>query len=403
VSKQNNSFVWWITALFLGVRLVLLTSLPLDGLRGFGDLVHFYRLAGMGWPILDYWVEFPPLFPFLSRLLYLTASGREHIYDYLLVLILSVVQAGSLAVFILLAQKMYSFQEGERRSWVYFAVLICLSYGWWYFDPISVLFTLLGILWMLKGQDVRAGFALALGTLTKFFPAFLLPVVWRYRPNRQAVIVSSLTVGITIIVYAALYLFSPAYTAASLRSQVAKGSWETVWALVDGNFNTGNFGPESERYNPSMAHNLQGNPPRIPTYLTLLPFLAFGGWLLWKARIDSPHSAIAFLGLTWCIFLLWSPGWSPQWVLYLLPLILLTLPFREAILTAILMVFINVLEWPVLLSRGYTWGLWLTIPVRTLVIVLLGYLWYRQVIPGRDGAEYIPTDLISSPKVNSQN
>jgi hypothetical protein len=152
-----------------------------------------------------------------------------------------------------------------------------------------------------------------------------------------------------------------------------------------------------------MAQNLQGNPPRLPSYLTLLPFLAFGGWLLWRARIENAHSAIAFLGLTWCLFLLWSPGWSPQWVLYLLPLILLTLPYREAALIAILMVFINVLEWPVLLSRGYTWGLWLTVPLRTLLILLLGYIWYRQVIPNPLRSSYMPVGLLPSPELSSRS
>ena len=88
---------------------------------------------------------------------------------------------------------------------------------------------------------------------------------------------------------------------------------------------------------------------------------------------------IAFVGLTWCIFLLWSPGWSPQWVLYLIPLILLTLDDRNAVLMTIILVLVNLLEWPVLLSRGYQWGLLLTIPLRTLMLILLAWLWYQQI------------------------
>jgi hypothetical protein len=88
---------------------------------------------------------------------------------------------------------------------------------------------------------------------------------------------------------------------------------------------------------------------------------------------------MAFLGLTWCLFLLWSPGWSTQWVFYLLPFILLALPEREALLFALTLVFINLLEWPVLLSRGYNWGLWLTITIRTLLIVLLAVAFWQEV------------------------
>jgi hypothetical protein len=94
-------------------------------------------------------------------------------------------------------------------------------------------------------------------------------------------------------------------------------------------------------------------------------------------------SFIAFTGLTWCIFLIWSPGWSPQWVLYLIPFILLTLDERHAILMSFILILVNLLEWPVLLSRGYPWGLMLTVPIRTLVMFLLAWLWYQQVFSKR--------------------
>lgn len=396
VPKRKS--LWKIPALFLAARLILFVAMPLEGLRGFGDLVNYYHVSGLGWPFLEYWVEYPPLFPWLSRGLYLVSAGQEHIYDYLLVLVLSCFQAATLAVFYLIAKMIFPPGQVESRTWVYFAILICLPYGWWYFDPIPELFMALGIYYMLNRQDLRTGISLALGTVAKLFPVLILPSIWRSRPRRPAIIVTSLTIGITILAYAVFYLSSPELTDASLRSQSEKGSWETVWALVDGNFNTGNFGPLPERYNPAMAQKPQGNPSRLPSYLTLIPFLALGGWVFWHARLNHPLSLIAFIGFTWCVFLVWSPGWSPQWVLYLLPLVLLTLPTREAILMAILLVFVNVLEWPVLLSRGYSWALWLTIPVRTLLLILLGYIWYRQMTPGKVGFAYQPAGLLPSAK-----
>jgi len=45
----------------------------------------------------------------------------------------------------------------------------------------------------------------------------------------------------------------------------------------------------------------------------------------------------------------------------------------------IILILVNILEWPVLLSRGYQWGLWLTIPLRTLVMLLLTWLWYQKI------------------------
>jgi hypothetical protein len=166
-----------------------------------------------------------------------------------------------------------------------------------------------------------------------------------------------------------------------LRSQAAKGSWETVWALLDGNLHTGNFGPEAERLDPAAAAVPRGNPPRINAWVSLLAFGALGLALYWKAPISQSDSlaALHFTGLTWVIFFLWSPGWSPQWALYLLPLILLTLPERLAPLLAALIVLVNLLEWPLLLSRGMFSSLPLTILLRTALFILLGLLWWQEL------------------------
>ncbi len=375
-----NRSQWLLPSLFLFARLILLLGQTPDSLRGYGDFVHFYRLAQMGRPFLDYWVEFPPIFPFFSRLILSLAGGRQHVYEYLLALGLSVLQAGSLHLFIRLAQDHLPEGEAERRAWVYFSLLVPLAYSWWYFDPLAVFAMLLGIYWMLKGKDVRAAVALALGMLTKWFPVLALPAAWRLRSVREAFRVTLISAGLVLLVWGLLYLRAPQMTLASLVSQVQKGSWQTLWALIDGNFGTGNFGPELERLDPALARVPQGNSARLPSLLTFVVFVGLGGLAFLRDRRPlSPLGAISLTGFAWSLFLLWSPGWSPQWILYLLPLILLTLPFRLAVLLSALLLIINLLEWPVLLSRGYFDGLWITVPIRTGLFVLLAVLWYRQL------------------------
>jgi hypothetical protein len=275
---------------------------------------------------------------------------------------------------------------------MYTVLTVGLMFGWWYFDPLAVLFTLLSIYFIVTGRDIPAALAVAAGILVKFFPILILPAVWLFLARRRAIKLTLIALVTASLVYLGFYILSPDYTIASLLSQINKGSWETIWALVDGNFNTGNFGPLVERLNPELAFGSQGNPARISPKLTLIVFLAIGAWIFIRSRVDSTISFIAFVGMTWCIFLIWSPGWSPQWILYLIPLILLTLEEREAILMTIILILLNLLEWPVLLSRGYQWGLFLTVPLRTIILVLLAWLWYRQ-IPGKKSYSVKTTNL----------
>ena len=370
-----------IPLLFLIARLVLLLSLPDGGLVGYGDHWNFFAQAELGWPFFQFWTEFPPVFPFLSTIIYQAVSGREHAYQYLLAIILSLAQAGSLAVFLKLAIQLYPQSASDRRAWVYAILLIGLGYGWWYFDPLAVLAMLLGLYYLLQAKDKRAGLAAGVGVLIKWFPVFLLPLAWRLRPPRKALVFTLTSLLIIGLVFGVLWLLSPEFTAASMQSQVQKGSWETVWALLDGNLGTGNFGAENLRTDPATAVLTSRSPARVSPWLTILPFLALGAWLFWRLQSPERRSAIAFLGVTWCLFLLWSPGYSPQWVLYLLPLILLALPERLGFLMAVSLVIINLLEWPVLLSRGYFWALPVIIPIRYILTILLTIEFWKVCRP----------------------
>jgi hypothetical protein len=225
--------------------------------------------------------------------------------------------------------------------------------------------------------------------LVKFFPALGLIIAWRVLPWKKALWISGVTLGAGILVYGGLWLASPRFTLASLRSQGSKGSWETVWALVDGNLATGLFGPEVERLNPALAGVARGNSARIPAWITLIVLGGIGLWGFFKARGENDLQRLALLGWCWSLFLLWSPGWSPQWLLYLLPLILLVLPERRAVLVALLWVLVNLVEWPLLLSRGMFWSLYLTVPVRTLLLVLVAALFYAEMTRKRQVQDQI--------------
>jgi hypothetical protein len=152
-----------------------------------------------------------------------------------------------------------------------------------------------------------------------------------------------------------------------------------MWALLDGNDTTGNFGPISDHFDAAKAGQPVNNPARIPSWLTIIPFGLFGLYVLTRPRVlaDAKLDAVIFTTFTFIIFLLWSPGWSPQWQTFLIPLLLLSFPERRAVLFIIALGFIGFLEWPVMLSRGLNHLLPITIVARTLLLVLIAFELYK--------------------------
>jgi hypothetical protein len=119
----------------------------------------------------------------------------------------------------------------------------------------------------------------------------------------------------------------------------------------------------------------------------LITFLLFGGvglYLMVRVRGKEMITGVAFIGATWSSFLLWSPGWSPQWILYLLPLVLLAIPFQRAVMISLCLVLISILEWPILLSRGLFDLMWIPVMLRTFIIILVFFEMARIAISSSD-------------------
>ncbi|MFO8037140.1 MAG: hypothetical protein R6U57_10990 [Anaerolineales bacterium] len=376
--KQFKNNVWFLFAL---TRLVLFLSLPLEGVRGYGDYWNFYHIADLGWPFLDHWVEFPPIFPLFSRLVYLVAGGKQHAYEYLLAFLLTGIQAGNLYIVGKIGDEVYPREETQKRILIYFALLVGLFYGWAYFEPLAVMPMLLGIYWLLIGKEKAAAVILGAGGLVKWFPLLVIPAIWKRRSVKKAFLLTLITLSVVVAVWGGLYLLSPDMTRASLASQWNKGSWETVWALVDGNLRTGNFGSQIDRKLPQTAFQTLANPPVIPSWLTLIIYGGLGLWVFFRCKIKTEKDLLSFIGLTLVIFFLWTPGYSPQWVLYVLPFTVLLLPLERSTLFSLTMVLVHILEWPILLSRGWFDSLWVIIPLRTLSYILLGIMFWEAIRP----------------------
>jgi hypothetical protein len=366
-----------ISVFFIFSRFVLLLASPLDGLRGYGDFLHFYSLATLpGWPYIHYWVEFPPIFPFLIAG-FARITTQEHVFDYLLFLLLTFCDLINIFLFSRLSARVSGEGKNIPTVFIFAGVLMTLPYCWWYFDSLTVLFLLLSLELLLKDRTFLSGLAVGFGILTKFFPAIVLIAVWFQVDWKKRLISLGAALIVVFTCYGALWAASPEFTRAGLLSQGSKGSWETVWAMLDGNYRTGNFGPVENRLDPNAAYQTQGNAALVHPWISFIIIAGLGLWGLTQVKAKNLQGYLAVMVWVFALLFLWSPGWSPQWVLYLIPLVLLVFPLRKAILMGGALITVNLLEWPVMLSRGYFSTLPLTIGLRTVILILLAILAFQ--------------------------
>jgi hypothetical protein len=378
LDSGSKEFPWRLPALvLLGIRLLTLAALPFEALVGYGDYRHFYNLAQMavegggGLPFIGHWVEFPPIFPFLSVVIYRLCAGRFHTYASALAVLMLVFDLGNLWIFTRLARRHLSESQAKLAVWLYLGFLVVPAFGWWTFEPMAVFWMLLTLLAISERKPMWAGVAAGLGFLTKLFPILSLAVAWAFRPWRRALVATAVAVGIVAIVLGSLFLASPEMTGASLGSQFSKGSWETVWALVDGNLKTGLLGSLEERADPMLAFQPRGQPAVVPHWIPTLVAAAAVFLAIWCVRRRSDQEIMCFLTFLFCVMLLWSRGWSPQWLAHLIPLLLLTFSVQRALYLGFGLALVALLEWPVLLSRNRFDLLWLPVVLRTFLLLVI--------------------------------
>ncbi len=355
--------------LFVAFRLMLLMvyqpfiiSGVERGVTAGGDYSTYYQIASLsdtvGAPFRDWWSEFPPIWSFATVALYqLAGSNNYTTFSMLLGILVIAFDAGNLILIRKIGAHLYGSNTGIALGWIYAVMLAPLVFTFWDFEPVVAFFLLLGLWWLLTKQETRSALAIALGALTKFTPALLLASVWRFRQRTHALRYTAVVVGLFALVYLPLFLQNAPMTLPSLTAQFNKASYQTVWALLDGNYRTGNFGPLADRTDPALASVIQGNPAVIPGGLRLVVAGAIGLWIFTRTRRFDDRGLVAFTAVTVLIFFLQAQGWSPQWLVQIIPLVLLCFPTRNGVLMVLLLSLVTFAEYPFLFIRtGDTGG-----------------------------------------------
>jgi hypothetical protein len=391
-----------LVILFVAFRLMLMMvyqPLMIDGIeRGVGaggDQTYYYELASYSrdglLPFRDWWTEFPPLWPYLSVTVYqlLGANANYTGYAMFMGMIMLAFDTGILILLRKIGTRLHGANTGMTLAWIYAVTFAPMVFLWWTFETIVAFFFLLGLWWLLSGREVRSAVAITLGALTKFTPALILGAVWRFRSANRALRYSALVVGLFALVYVPLFAQSVEYTLPSLTAQFGKASYQSVWALIDGNLTTGIFGAAEAHLDPAFAATSTGNSARVPSVIRLALAAAVGLFVYARTRRFDDKGLVAFTAITLLIFFLQAQGWSPQWLVQIIPLVLLCFPTKNGVLTVVMLSILTFVEYPMLFIRtGDTGGVItgaLLMPyvvivlARTSILVLLCVALYRRL------------------------
>jgi hypothetical protein len=421
--------------LAVGFRLIALFLVRFGGaVPDWSDFAFYHELAALAaqgfLPDIHFWVEYPPILPWIAvaafRFSQLMPPWPQPLFwfDLFMSAVLSVGDAAAIIAIDRLGDAVWGRPAGRRSAAIYAAMFVpaWALLAWFDTLPTSCLLVSLAFIVCrsnsrslaepdLDGQSpgsisrlttrraALAGFAAGSGFMLKIFPVLALPAAlvvggkprsaaqepasrsamsWfvqdpRTRSTAIAIGAAALT-GIAIVL--PLYASSHDMIFASFRNILARGSWESPWALLDGNTGTGLVAALRDRlfFTDSSAW---GTPQRFPALwwtTALLSGVVFVWRLLAARRLGTPRAAVALTGFGITLLLLLSRGFSPQFILWVLPFVVLFLPGVDGAILAVVLTFNNLVVEAYLYATLFQQAFWLldvAIAVRTLILIWL--------------------------------
>ena len=385
---------WLVLALFTTLRgLSLLLLRPGGFIRDWSDFDTFLGITALSdyglYPFLDFWLEWPPLVPWLAvgayKLSLLLPPWPDDPRLWFVLMLggaFLLFEIGNLALVYRLARRLFSEATTiSRVLWLYALLFPPLYAMLGFFDGVALFFILLGLDLLLGDRRFLSAVAVGAGFLVKIIPILLLPVavrrLWQqYRQDRRAAAIEAglygVVFGLTVLVLLAPFLYGgPEWLLTSVRSMLNRSSWETVWAVLEGYHGFGVV--LGDRLNPAET-NFAVHAATLPWGLISLAFAGIYALFFFRpASYQRPRAIIALTGLTVSLFMLYNKGYSPQFLVYLLPFIVLLFPNGRGLTYALIYTGLNVLEQPVyfVLLPDTTWLLTAVVIARFLLTIIV--------------------------------
>lgn len=343
------------------------------------------RLALQGLqPYLDYWVEYPPVFPWMAsglKLLSVPLGGDEAAFQVLFSLAMVVFEAGILWLIHAIAVRIWDEPRGLVTAAAYAALFYPIYIANRHFEAIALFFLLLGMYLVMRERRHTASLVIALGVLTKLFPAAALPALlagqsWKARGRLVALAVAAVAGAL-----APLAVTGREFFVASLQNMLMRPGWETVWALADGYFGFGWIHRYRLATHTALEFNYTPDLPAGAWWAAAGAVVALYAVLALRKSPLSPAAVVWTTGLALVAFALYLRGWSPQFMVWLLPFTLLAYPGGRGFLIATGLSVLALLEYPAyfVLWSEHQWVLWIVVVARTLAILALGAVFARRL------------------------
>lgn len=393
-SHPSRNDFWLLLTLFFAFRLLTLLLLKPGGfIRDWSDFDTYLGIAQLSdyglYPYLDFWLEWPPVIPWLMvgayKLSLLLPQWEDPRLWFVTILgsVFVLFEVGNFALIYRLARRIFPQPEQVTRVlWLYAGLFPPVYAMLGYFDGVALFFILLSLELILANRNRWAAAVAAIGFAVKLTPILVAGVaarvlLHRFRGQPRRIIAEWAAYGAVFIAVAGslflpFWLIGKEWVLGFFRAVAGRSSWETVWAVLEGYYGFGEVA--GNRLN--AAETLFAvHPASLPWGLISLGFAALylAAFFLLNADYAKPRKVIAFAGLTVVLFLLYSKGYSPQFLVYVLPFIILLLPNFSGLGYALALTLLNVLEQPVffVMLPGETWLLTAIVTARFIIFVVL--------------------------------
>lgn len=242
-------------------------------------------------------------------------------------------------MYMVAAYRLYRMGVTPLRLLWFIAAPTFVVYAFMNWDAMAVMLSVIAVELHRRNRDIGAGVAAGLGTAAKLFPAFLIPIVLIARISqgrwRDGAKHAAAAAGAWLVVNLPVMIGAPAGWGEFLRlNRTRPADWDSLW------------------YFWQQVQNRTFGVTTLNAWTLLLFIAGAAAIVLYGRRRLEPDELWRLLLPVLCWFLLTNKVYSPQFSIWLLPLMALALPRAPAFAAfAVADLFVFLLRFPFLGGR----------------------------------------------------